>query len=345
MRILIVKHGAFGDVVRTAYFAGALRKKYGKDLQLTWITSKASLPLIRFNENIDDIFIEFPSLYGAEEFDLIFSLDDEEFAVEGVMNVPSKRIVGAKIGERGIVEYTEDSASWFDMGLLSRFGKKEADAKKKHNIRSHSEIFSEIFSVDDVRPEFWGNKRLENISREFFGVNCINIGINPWAGRRWPSKELPIGELIKLCGKLLAETKIVTSGGKLVLFGVGEDRLRNEEVAYRLSHDSVIVSNTEESLLKLASVIKSLDYLVTSDSLALHFAAAQRVRFLAYFSPTSAAEIDTFGLGTKVVSLSNDYCSYSPNADNSTITAERIVDAMRIHSPALFLKAYDHTVS
>jgi heptosyltransferase-2 len=68
--------------------------------------------------------------------------------------------------------------------------------------------------------------------------------------------------------------------------------------------------------------------LVTSDSLALHMAIARDVRTVGFFAPTSAAEIELYGLGEKVVSTASDYCSYKPDADNSSITPERLCEAV-----------------
>ena len=78
------------------------------------------------------------------------------------------------------------------------------------------------------------------------------------------------------------------------------------------------------ALQEFAGVIRELDLLITSDTLALHLAIAQGVPSVSYYSPTSAAEINTFGRGGKVSSLAEDYCSYRPDADNSTITALRL---------------------
>jgi heptosyltransferase II len=48
---------------------------------------------------------------------------------------------------------------------------------------------------------------------------------------------------------------------------------------------------------------------------------------LSFYAPTSAVEIETFGLGVKVISTSPDYCNYQRDADNSSITATRIMAA------------------
>jgi heptosyltransferase-2 len=85
---------------------------------------------------------------------------------------------------------------------------------------------------------------------------------------------------------------------------------------------------TDESVQHLAAAVGGLDYLISSDSLAMHLAIAQHVPFTAFFSPTSAVEIDDWGIGTKVASTAPDYCSYRKDADNSTITADRIIEAI-----------------
>ena len=69
------------------------------------------------------------------------------------------------------------------------------------------------------------------------------------------------------------------------------------------------------------------DLVITSDSLCLHVAVARRTPVVAFFAPTSAAEIELYGLGQKVVSTASDACSYRPDADNSTITPERLATA------------------
>ena len=49
---------------------------------------------------------------------------------------------------------------------------------------------------------------------------------------------------------------------------------------------------------------------------------------MAFFAPTSAAEIELYGLGEKVASTAPDYCSYRADADNASITAERLCAAV-----------------
>jgi heptosyltransferase-2 len=114
---------------------------------------------------------------------------------------------------------------------------------------------------------------------------------------------------------------------RVVLLGAGQDRGRNLSLADRFSPDRVLVADTDSSVLRLAAVIRFSNVLISSDSLALHLGISQRVPFVSFFAPTSAAEIDDFGLGIKLVSTSADYCSYRRDADNSSLTANRVMQA------------------
>jgi heptosyltransferase-2 len=326
MKILVVKHGALGDVVRTSYFARPLRTKYGSDLTLFWVTSQAAAPLLARNPYIDYVVTKFEDISG-ERFDTIYSLDDEDEILANVSRLQCGRIIGLYV-KAGKAEYSHDSAPWFDMGLRSRLGKVQADALKKINSRSHAQIFAQIFGVPPVEPQFWGDALLEERYRLWLNDWRPTIGINPFAGGRWPAKELRAGELTALITSLLKPKGVLSVGGSIVLIGASADRKKNLALAGAISDKRLRVADTDASPLHLAALVHELDLMISSDSLAMHLAIAQRVPTVAYFSPTSAAEIDDFGRVVKIVSTSADYCSYVRDADNSTITHDRLLRAL-----------------
>lgn len=330
MHILIVKHGALGDVVRTSYFARALRERWGADLRLSWITAPGSAPLLRFNPDIDDLWASFAEAQPFR-YDRVFSLDDEREVLGGVARLDAAAITGALMRD-GKPGYTDDAAGWFDMGLLSRFGKARADELKRLNTRGHGEIYCELFGVPAVRPSFHGNARLERWATDFLRPHGRVVGINPFAGGRWPSKELPLPELERLIDALLAGDTALGSDLTVMLIGAGTDHGRNLQIAARRPGARLLVPNTDDSVLRLSALIGRLHYMITSDSLAMHLAIAQQVPTLAFFAPTSASEIDDFGGVAKVVSTAADYCSYKKDADNSSITAARLLSSI-VNSP------------
>jgi heptosyltransferase-2 len=287
------------------------------------------MPLLKSNPYIDRLSASFHDFNG-ECFDIVYSLDDEIEVVSNVANLSYKRVVGAVL-EGCNLTYTADAADWFNMGLLSKFGKFKADELKKSNVFGHSEIFAKIFQVDSVRPNFYLDSEGESAAKELISSGKTLIGINPYAGGRWPSKEINDTELFNLICEI-GRGGVFLNPVVIILFGAGSDRLRNKEMAARIAtcsiQQEILVADTDSSLMVLAGYISSLDMLISSDSLALHLGIAQGIPTVAFFAPTSASEIDSFGICKKVVSTSPDYCSYAKNCDNQSITASRIIGAI-----------------
>lgn len=327
--ILIIKFGALGDVVRTSYFAKPLHDKVSKlglQARIFWITSPLSVPLIRFNPYIDFISTRFSELQNIK-FDEIYSLDDEDEIISEIKKLSFQNLIGAYSLSDGSKIYCDRSASWFDMGLLSRYGKDHADELKRMNTRTHSEIFREIFQVDFVDLNFYNspyiNTKIKNIINTI-SKNRFSIGLNAFAGNRWPAKSLIDSEFENLVA-FLSSIKVFGEPVTIFLLGSGADLLKKQKfISSNSIFSNITTLDTDKNILELASVVKNLNLLVTADSLCLHLAVAQQVPTVAYFAPTSASEIENNITIRKVISMSQDYCSYKPNADNSTITSDRI---------------------
>lgn len=327
MDLLIIKHGALGDVVRTSYFLPGLVRKYGDDTRVFWLMSAAAVDLLRHHPLVYQIATD-PSELMHTEFDCVISLDDEYEAASTATRLKTKQLIGAYVSS-GKLAYTPDSAAWYDMGLISRYGKLEADRLKKVNRRSHADIFSEILGITIDKGDFYNVPLVEQRWQQHMDSGSFCIGINPFAGSRWPAKALRLEELRKLIPALL-DFNVGRKPVKIYLFAEGDDRKRLEELNSAFGRRMEAL-DTSASVLEFAAAIKAMDYLITSDSLGLHLAIAQGVRNLSFYAPTSAVEIDTFGTGVKLCSTSPDYCSYRKDADNSSITAERLMSALRNH--------------
>jgi heptosyltransferase-2 len=330
INIIIVKYGALGDVVRTSFFAKSLRtQKTSEDsiIRVYWLTSHQSLPLLRFNPYIDVLTTDLSNIIDIK-FDEIYSLDDEVEVLSAVAKLQSKKVIGASLESDSTRTYCDRSALWFDMGLLSRFGKDRADGLKRLNAKTHSEIFRDVFQVDNVDFSFYNSECLNsNLCSllQNLAEGQIAIGLNAFAGSRWMSKGLPKQEFPKLV-QALSDLTIFGKPVHLFLIGSGSDFYRNQDfVNSNDMRKNITALNTDGNVLDLAAAIRSLKLLITTDSLCLHLAVAQQVPTVSFFTPTSAAEIESLPYIRKLKSLSEDYCSYRPDADNSTITAERIM--------------------
>jgi heptosyltransferase-2 len=270
----------------------------------------------------------------------LLSLDDELplCGLAGYLAPPKDQpgvLSGAYLTEDGRT-YTEDVAPWFDMGLLSRFGKQRADQLKLENERSHPAIYADMLGIEMGEPELPLAPASLAFGEAFAAEHGLAadvpwIGLNTGAGGRWESKRLPEERVAAIVAELHRRRE-----GRVgfVLLGGPEERERNDRILGCIGADAsgtgarVVDAGTDHALLEFAAIVDRLDLLLTSDSLALHVAVARRVPVVAFFAPTSAAEIELYGRGEKVASTSPDYGSYRRDADTSTLSVERLVAAV-----------------
>ena len=357
--ILILKTAALGDVLRTTSILPGLVATnadspaptaarpwltiddvpHAPDVRVTWVTAPAAVDLIRTHPLVDEVVaidVKDPASVDdvarrleSRKFERVVSLDDEEPLCRLASKTCAARLSGAYETESGERAYTPDVAPWFDMGLLSVHGKARADAMKVANRRSQPEIYASMLGVPMGKPALVLPSSATEASSAFARARRVDpavplVGLNTGAGGRWTSKQLPVDRTVALA-KLVASS--LSGRVRFLVLGGDAEEERNRAILDGIG-DAAIDGGTRNTLLDFAARVELCDVLVTSDSLALHMAVARDTRLVAFFAPTSAAEIELYGLGEKIVSTSDDYCSYRADADNRSITPERLGDAV-----------------
>src|SRR3989338_7382830 len=312
MEILVIKLGAIGDVIRTTVILPGLKEKY-KDCKIDWLTKKESFDVLKNNNFINKVFlidnnIEKIKSYG---YDLVINLDDDNEACKLASEISHKEIIGAYL-DSGKKTYTQNSSLWFDMGLISKFGKERADELKAKNKKTYREIMYNILDLEYNKQEpilKLSNKELE-FGKKFAKKNNIKsndalIGINTGAGGRWQDKKLSIEETAELIDKVNRDI----NNAKLLLFGGPKEKERNEKIKKTIK-SRIIDAGCNNPLMEFASLVNLCNVLVTSDSLALHIGTALKKKIVSFYYPTSSMEIETYGRGTKIIGKGKSYCSY-----------------------------------
>ncbi len=342
-RVLVLKTAALGDVLRTTSILPGLAARgeaEGRKLDLTWLTAEGAEPLLAGHPNINSVVgIALEDKQAVERvgealskvaWDQILSFDDEALLCELATTIDGGRgaISGAYLTREGLRAYTADVAPWFDMGLISIHGKERADELKTLNTRSHPELFASMVGVELGEPRLeLSEEVLTRAQERLAGLTGPLIGLNTGAGGRWTSKSLPEDRVLGLAKHVDDALEVRPT---FVLLGGPEERERHARLLMGLRAEvQVFDGTTENSLLEFAALIAGIDLLVTSDSLAMHMAIARKTPVVAFFAPTSAAEIELFGRGEKVQSTAADYCSYKRDADRSSLTVERLGAAVR----------------
>jgi len=322
-KILIIKLGAMGDVLRTTAILEGLKEKH--KAEVWWITKKESYEILKNNKIIDNVLVYDGKLINKlkdEKFDLVINLDEDYEACKLASEVNSRKIVGAYL-KNGKQTYTDDSRQWFDMGLISKYGKEEADRLKKLNKKTYQKHLCEILGIKPGNVILNLGKEDLKFAENFAKKNGIDksdilIGINTGAGKRWRQKSLSIEKTAKIVDAIADELD-----AKIILFGGKEEKERNEKIK-KITKARIIDAGCDNSLLEFASLVNLCSIIVTSDSLALHIATALDKKVAVFFGPTGASEIELYGLGKKIVAKMDCLCCYKKECNKKPNCMDKI---------------------
>jgi heptosyltransferase-2 len=255
---LLIKLGALGDVIRTTPLLRVL------DGEITWVTSTLAMPLLKGNPSITELVVmDKPGFHLRRNYDLVINLEDDMPAAKLASAAAAGNVVGPYLNGTGVT-YNTCSSEWFDMSLVSRFGRQMADDLKMRNRKTYQEM---IFSA--LGMTFSGEDPALNLALHKTTVANL-VGIEERAGGVWPNKRWNRYE--ELAGRLEA------SGFRTKFF------------------------KQRESVVDYADDINECEFVICGDTLAMHIALALGKRVVALFTCTSPHEIYGYGRLGKVVS-------------------------------------------
>ncbi len=296
--------------------AHALKEKYSGS-RIDWIAKQSAVDIIKNNPHINKVFVIEGLKCPEEEYDLLINFDDEESACKLASEIKKKKLVGAYF-EDGKRKYTDDSSEWFDMGLISRYGKEKADKLKAANTRTYHEMHFSILGLKHDKKhqtKLFLDKENHALADAFAKKHNIAkedlvIGLNTGAGGRWQDKKLSVEKTAELIKKLRENFP----NAKLLLFGGPEEKERNKNILENVNI-KIIDAGCGNSLMEFASLVNLCSTLVTSDSLALHIGVALKKKVVVFFAPTSPQEIELYSRGIKIIPKKGCVCCYKPKCD------------------------------
>jgi heptosyltransferase II len=275
--MLIIKLGATGDVVRTTPL---LRRLAGS---ISWITAQNNLPLLQgIGPELRCVSWENRKLVADTSYDLVINLEDDQKTSCFLKELKFKQLFGAYLNGNDKLTYTSDSRDWFDISLISTYGREEADQLKLSNRRTYQEL---VFS--GLGFHFSGETYLlpEPIQTGLSG----DVAIAADAGPVWPMKRWAYyAELIW--------------------------RLKDKGLI-------VNVLPKRSSLLEHLADVRNHCCLVGGDSLPMHLALGTGTQCVTLFTCTSPWEIYDYRIQKKVVSPLLEQFFYQRGYDRRATTA------------------------
>ena len=287
MNILIVKLGATGDVVRTTPLLARLSG------QITWLTAAGNSVLLDgLRSNLRCFSWEERVRALDSRYDLAINLEDTVDVAQLLRTVKCREIFGAYLSLGSSLTYTNNSRRWFDLSVISSYGRHAADELKLLNRQTYQELIFSGLGFHFAGEPYVLPKPIET------GLSG-DVAIGADAGPIWPMKKWAYYSKLK---EALEDQGLIVN-----------------------------VLPKRSSLLEHLCDVQNHRCVVSGDSLPMHFALGTRTRCVTLFNCTSPWEIYDYGLQKKIVSPLLEEFFYKRGYDKratAAITVDEVFNAV-----------------
>ncbi len=287
-KVLIVKPSAFGDVVHSLPFLGALRRAH-PEARIGWVVARSCAGLLEGHPDVDDLYVFERERWGgfrnlprttreffafarrlrAQRFDLVVDL-------QGLFRSAFlTRLTGApeRVGFRNAREL-----GWMFYTRRVRVPDREMHAVDRYLLVAHElglaierPVRFNVHVSDDARA----------FAREWFTANSGGrpvVAMLP--GSQWPSKRWPAEHFAALA------TRLEDQGARVVLLGGPGDVALVERIRGMMIRPAESLAG-RTTIPQLTAVLERASAVVANDSGPMHLAVALERPVVALFGPTS----------------------------------------------------------
>ncbi len=285
MKILVAKLGATGDVVRTTTLIDMF------DAEIIWITAEKNLAFVTgISDKVTAFTWEQRKTIPNSKYDLIINLEDTSDVGDFLKPVDATQRFGAYSSDTGKLLYTGDSKGWFDLSLISSYGREKADQLKLLNRRTYQDLLYEGLGFTFEGQKY---KMPNSIETDLQG----DVAISPKAGPVWPIKNWPKFDKVK---SALEEKGLIVN-----------------------------YLPKRPTLLEHLQDVKNHRLLISGDSLPMHLALGEDIPCISLFTCTSPWEIYDYGIQRKIVSPLLEDFFYQRKYDERAASAITVEEVMR----------------
>ncbi len=327
-KILIIKFGALGDVIRTTPILEAIKKKYGHDTLIYWLTLPESKELLQNNPLIDKILIyniDTVLRLQQERFDIIFSLE---------INTPATLLANLINAYEKYGYYFNNGATYcFNQGAQEYLETAFLNTKKLQNRKTYQQLIFQTCNLPYTKevPIIKIHETKKQYAEQFKQQNQISetdklLGIHIGADSRWPSKSWSDKKIIEFIRAIQARYKTILFGGPNEI-----QKIKNIKEKLHQQRINVLSNNPKNSHSEFAALLNLCDIVITHDTFPLHMAIALKKPTIALFFCTPPWEIEYYEIARKITSpllkkyfLTNQYINELVNS----ISVEQVLNAV-----------------
>lgn len=292
-KILIIKLGALGDVLRTTTLLPALNKRF-PGASVTWITKAGAGQLLE-NSGVQKVLpwdVDAVLYAKNQQWDVVISLDKEEGPTTLAQIVQGKYAYGFGRNRHGLLwPLSESTMELFRLGF---------DDHEKFNVneKPYPRLIAEACELEWGPNPYVLNLRDAEIewARDMSGSwgDGPAIGLNVGSGDAFAGKQWPFERLAELAGRLRQH-------GLVPVFLGGTAEKEDYQKLQEWVGSQGIFPGCEFHLRHFMALISRLTVMLSGDTLAMHMAIAQKIYSVALFGSTTEREIEFYGRGEALV--------------------------------------------
>lgn len=315
-RILIVKLGAIGDVIRTTPLLEKISAEYPNS-EIWWLSQYPDI-LPRTINKILPFTTESIVLIENTEFDIVYGLDKDLPAVAITKKALAKEKYGFTLINSKPSPINELAQHKFNTGLFDDVNK----ANQKSYLEEIFEICGWKFEFQDYQINLESNRKFE-----FENDGKKIIGLNTGCGDRWVSRLWPDEYWIELISGLQNEGYY-----PILLGGKQED----EKNTYFASKTGAYYPGNF-SLKDFISLVNHTDLIVSAVTMGMHIATALKKPLILMNNIFNKYEFELYGRGEIIEPNKECKCFFSAKCKNSeyfcleSLNSDKVLAAIKKH--------------
>ncbi|MGD0339193.1 MAG: glycosyltransferase family 9 protein [Bacteroidota bacterium] len=311
-KILIIKLGAIGDVIRTTPLLHRIKSEY-PEAQIWWLTLTPDIV-----PSMVDYSLDFSSrnllVLEQTHFDVVYNLDKDREAC-ALMNILSADIKkGFYLKNGRCAPLDNDAEHKYLTGIFDDLSKK--------NTKSYPEEIFEICGLTFAGEHYI----LDNFAHEGYiwpklSKKKIVIGLNTGCGGRWTSRLWPEKYWITLARRL-------KKAGYIPLLLGGE---REHKKNLKIARASGARYFGHFPLHQFINLVDQCTLVVTAVTMAMHITIGLKKKIVLFNNIFNRNEFELYGLGEIIEPEEECECFFSPTCPNdcmSTIEPHRVFETI-----------------
>jgi ADP-heptose:LPS heptosyltransferase len=295
-KILFIKLGAIGDVIRTTPLIERYKKEYG-NCHFSWITNS---PQVVPKDDVDLIYKwneSSVSFLANQEFDIAVNLDKDKEACMLLALINANKKFGFIWKDGHINTATDKAEHKLITGIFDHISKK--------NTKNYLEEIFEICHFD-----FNGEEYLINLNKELsdswqkkfekLAGGKIIIGLNTGCGLRWKTRLWPKEYWLEFIKNLEKQ------GYYCLLMGGPDEDEMNRFYAKETNATYLGTFSLEEFI----AITNNTDIIVTPVSMMMHIALALKKQLMLFHNIFNVHEFELYGRGVILEPTSGCDCYF-----------------------------------